>query len=208
MRRPTTLDLVLDIYVDNSGVGRSKPQDWTRVLLVKLGSPKASIMAAVPTDPRYLQPSSSLRAPENFGKIGERRSSDAMATNTGNRVHESRQVLPTRSPSGKASGPKTSRLQKVDKSGSIRKSSLRRAKDSTDALRQRSQHTQNSTSQTGADGSSSTREGRQFTVGNVGNNGMIYLRYVTLAYRTASAAFLPFDYTLKGVRVTNAHLDP
>ena len=149
-------------------------------------------MAAVSTDPRYLQPSSSPRAQDDSGRTRGKRSSDAMATNTGNRSQESRQVLPTRSPSGKANALKTPRLQKVDKSGSIRKNSLRRAKDSTDALRQRSQHTQNSTGQMGVDGSSSTREGRQFTVGKVGNNGLIYLRYVTSPYGTQSGTLLPF----------------
>ena len=57
-----------------------------------------------------------------------------------------------------------------------RQNSLRRAKDSTDALRQQSlnDHVRNATSSS----TSGAREGRQFTVANVGNNGMIYLRFV------------------------------
>jgi hypothetical protein len=60
-----------------------------------------------------------------------------------------------------------------------RQNSLRRVKDSTDMLRERSLHRRRSkrdmkeiTSESTAGG----REGRQFTVANVGNNGMIYLR--------------------------------
>ena len=164
-------------------------------LSVELGSQKSPIMAAVSEDPRYLQQSSSLRAQENLAKTRGKRSSDAMATNAGNRSQENRQILPTRNPSGKANSPKTPRLQKVDKSGSVRKNSLRRAKDSTDALRQRSQHMQNVTNQAGADGSPSTREGRQFTVGNVGNNGIIYLRYVIETSSIDFATFPPLGYT-------------
>ncbi|MCJ1417514.1 Guanine nucleotide exchange factor lte1 [Xylographa parallela] len=66
--------------------------------------------------------------------------------------------------------------EKVDHQG--RQNSLRRVKDSTDVLRERSLQGQRSKKDTTADGISGGREGRQFTVGNVGNNGMIYLRPV------------------------------
>lgn len=55
-----------------------------------------------------------------------------------------------------------------------RQNSLRRVKNSTDVLRQRS--TKATSSDIAPDGLSGGREGRQFTVANVGNNGMIYLR--------------------------------
>lgn len=53
-------------------------------------------------------------------------------------------------------------------------SSLKRAKNSTDLLRERCLKRENLDG--GVDASPSTREGRQFTVANVGNNGKIYLR--------------------------------
>lgn len=55
-----------------------------------------------------------------------------------------------------------------------RQNSLRRVKNSTDVLRQRS--TKATSRDIVPDGLSGGREGRQFTVANVGNNGMIYLR--------------------------------
>lgn len=55
-----------------------------------------------------------------------------------------------------------------------RQNSLRRVKNSTDVLRQRS--TNATSKDIVSDGLSGGREGRQFTVANVGNNGMIYLR--------------------------------
>lgn len=55
-----------------------------------------------------------------------------------------------------------------------RQNSLRRVKNSTDVLRQRS--TKATSRGIVPDGLSGGREGRQFTVANVGNNGMIYLR--------------------------------
>ena len=132
-------------------------------------------MAPVATDQRYLRSSNSGHVPENTGTIGGKRASDVM-TRTGYRNQGSRQIPPTRIPSGHANSYKTSRVQKLDKSNSVHKSSLRRAKNSTDALRQRSQQVHNSAGHAIIDGSSGGREGRQFTVGNVGNNGMIYLR--------------------------------
>lgn len=57
-----------------------------------------------------------------------------------------------------------------------RQDSLRRVKDSTDMLRERSLHRQPTKNGAGLDGNSGGREGRQFTVGNVGVNGMMYLR--------------------------------
>ncbi|MCJ1477381.1 Guanine nucleotide exchange factor lte1 [Lambiella insularis] len=59
-----------------------------------------------------------------------------------------------------------------------RQSSLRRVKDSTDVLRERSSHRQRVKNDSPFDGIPGGREGRQFTVGNVGTNGMIYLRPV------------------------------
>lgn len=65
------------------------------------------------------------------------------------------------------------RSPEVDRSRA-RQNSLKRAKNSTDLLRQRS--LKRETLEGGVDANSSTREGRQFTVANVGNNGKIYLR--------------------------------
>ena len=55
-----------------------------------------------------------------------------------------------------------------------RQNSLKRTKDSTDALRQRSVLRDGKGGV--VDSNPTTREGRQFTVANVGNNGKIYLR--------------------------------
>lgn len=55
-----------------------------------------------------------------------------------------------------------------------RQNSLKRVKNSTDILRQRSLKKDGKDG--GAEANGSTREGRQFTVANVGNNGKIYLR--------------------------------
>ena len=63
-------------------------------------------------------------------------------------------------------------------SGRDRQSSLRRVKNSTDMLRERSLRRQKSTKEVPLDPNSGGREGRKFTVANVGNNGMIYLRLV------------------------------
>ena len=56
--------------------------------------------------------------------------------------------------------------------------SLRRVKDSTDMLRQRSLRRQQPARESPPEGGTGAREGRKFTVANVGNNGMIYLRSV------------------------------
>ena len=55
-----------------------------------------------------------------------------------------------------------------------RQNSLKRTKNSTDMLRQRS--LKRDGKDTNAEGNPNSREGRQFTVANVGNNGKIYLR--------------------------------
>lgn len=59
-----------------------------------------------------------------------------------------------------------------------RQNSLRRVKNSTEVLRQRSATRGNQ--ELASDGAAGGREGRQFTVANVGNNGRIYLRYACL----------------------------
>ena len=61
-----------------------------------------------------------------------------------------------------------------------RHNSLRRAKNSTDLLRERSVH-QQVKNDVASDGNSGSREkkGTQFTVANIGTNGMIYLRLVS-----------------------------
>jgi len=59
-----------------------------------------------------------------------------------------------------------------------RQNSLRRVKNSTDMLRERSLHRTQSKRDAPPDSTAGGREGRQFTVANVGNNGMIYLRSV------------------------------
>ena len=62
-----------------------------------------------------------------------------------------------------------------------RQNSLRRVKNSTDMLRERSlQQPPRGQKEPAPDAGASSREGkaRQFTVANVGNNGMIYLRSV------------------------------
>ena len=62
-----------------------------------------------------------------------------------------------------------------------RKNSLRRAKNSTDMLRERSTQGRNG-KENAIDGSSAARDakGTKFTVSNVGNNGKIYLRFVPI----------------------------
>ena len=56
-----------------------------------------------------------------------------------------------------------------------RQNSLKRTKNSTDILRQRSLKRDGKDAAT--DANPTTREGRQFTVANVANGGKIYLRY-------------------------------
>ncbi|CAD6567754.1 MAG: Guanine nucleotide exchange factor lte1 [Alectoria sarmentosa] len=67
-----------------------------------------------------------------------------------------------------------------------RQNSLKRTKNSTDVLRQRSLKRDGKAG--AADSNHATREGRQFTVANVGNNGKIYLRPTT---RTAQKSPMP-----------------
>lgn len=55
-----------------------------------------------------------------------------------------------------------------------RQNSLKRVKNSTDILRQRS--LKRDAKDAAADANTNTREGKQFTVANVGSNGKIYLR--------------------------------
>ncbi|MCJ1284604.1 Guanine nucleotide exchange factor lte1 [Xylographa opegraphella] len=81
---------------------------------------------------------------------------------------------------------------KVDGQG--RQNSLRRVKDSTDMLRERSLHPQRTKKDIAVEGSSGGREGRQFTVGNVGNNGMIYLRPVKRSTQQNPTQTPPFVY--------------
>ncbi|MCJ1390375.1 Guanine nucleotide exchange factor lte1 [Xylographa bjoerkii] len=82
--------------------------------------------------------------------------------------------------------------EKVDVQG--RQNSLRRVKNSTDMLRERSLHRQRSKKDTTAEATSGGREGRQFTVGNVGNNGMIYLRPVKRSTQQNPTQIPPFTY--------------
>ncbi|MCJ1381656.1 Guanine nucleotide exchange factor lte1 [Xylographa soralifera] len=82
--------------------------------------------------------------------------------------------------------------EKVEVHG--RQNSLRRVKDSTDMLRERSLHRQRSKKDTAVEGTSGGREGRQFTVGNVGNNGMIYLRPVKRSMQQNPSQTPPFVY--------------
>ncbi|KAL8831778.1 MAG: hypothetical protein Q9191_000664 [Dirinaria sp. TL-2023a] len=70
-----------------------------------------------------------------------------------------------------------------------RQNSLRRVKNSTEVLRQRSANRGNQ--DIASDGAAGGREGRQFTVANVGNNGRIYLRPITPGSQQ-KAALPPF----------------
>jgi hypothetical protein len=56
-----------------------------------------------------------------------------------------------------------------------RKNSLRRVKNSTEVLRQRSTRAQHGVKP--SDGTSTSKEARNFTVGSVGTGGKLYLRY-------------------------------
>jgi hypothetical protein len=56
-----------------------------------------------------------------------------------------------------------------------RKTSLRRVKNSTEVLRQRSTRAQHGLKP--SDGTSASKEARNFTVGSVGTGGKLYLRY-------------------------------
>ena len=64
--------------------------------------------------------------------------------------------------------------------GRSRQNSLRRVKNSTDMLRERSSQRKRSKKDVASEATTGGREGRHFTVANVGNGGMIYLRSVGL----------------------------
>ena len=68
-----------------------------------------------------------------------------------------------------------------------RQNSLRRVKDSTDLLREKSAQAQQATKENASDASTPGRDSRarKFTVSNVGNNGKIYLRFVVFCISTA-----------------------
>lgn len=97
------------------------------------------------------------------------------------RAAESVQARTSRSAITKVKGGSDRRNTPSQKSiGRSRQNSLRRVKDSTDALRERSLQTQlPKKAVVAAEGVPGGREGRKFTVGNVGNNGMIYLRFAS-----------------------------
>ena len=64
--------------------------------------------------------------------------------------------------------------------GRSRQNSLRRVKNSTDMLRERSSQRKRSKRDVAPEATTGGREGRHFTVANVGNGGMIYLRSVAV----------------------------
>ena len=99
-----------------------------------------------------------------------------------NRAFEAGEVVPSKITSGKKKAGKSLRKSSERVTGRARNNSLRRVKDSTDALRDRSLQVQQSKKDITSDGSPGGREGRQFTVENVGKNGMIYLRFVYIFY--------------------------
>ena len=77
-----------------------------------------------------------------------------------------------------------------------RQNSLRRAKNSTDMLRERSINRQRAKNDVALDGNSDGRErkARQFTVANVGGNGRLYLRSVPLLLL---ASYLSYSFTVR-----------
>lgn len=58
-----------------------------------------------------------------------------------------------------------------------RKNSLRRVKDSTEVLRQKSTSTRHVANASDGTSATASKGGRHFTVGNVGTGGKLYLRY-------------------------------
>jgi hypothetical protein len=123
-----------------------------------------------------LPPSSSPRAAASSTPAatdtGKRKQSDSAheATVPAGRLSAADVARWPREPAGL---PKRS-VEKVPARG--RQNSLRRVKDSTDVLRERSLKRQRSNRGLPIETGSGGREGRQFTVANVGNNGMLYLR--------------------------------
>ena len=77
-----------------------------------------------------------------------------------------------------ATGLRRKSLEKIH--GRSRQNSLRRVKNSTDMLRERSLQRKRSNRDVTPEATAGGREGRQFTVANVGIGGMIYLRSVAV----------------------------
>lgn len=82
--------------------------------------------------------------------------------------------------------------------GKARKNSLRRVKNSTEVLRQRSTRGQHEIQP--LDDSSTGRTGRHFTVGNVGTGGKLYLR---CASSTTVSNVYAHDLSSTGLQQTN-----
>ncbi|MCJ1403090.1 Guanine nucleotide exchange factor lte1 [Xylographa trunciseda] len=116
------------------------------------------------------------------------REAPAVASGRGHAVNQMDTVAVDRNE--KSSRRKSS--EKIELHG--RQNSLRRVKNSTDMLRERSLHRQRSKKDSMVEGTSGGREGRQFTVGNVGNNGMIYLRPVKRSMQQNPSDMPPFVY--------------
>lgn len=109
--------------------------------------------------------------------LARRRSKNKRASDLAEYTDGSRRVVVTKA--GVDGGvPSLGRKPSEKAAARGRQNSLRRVKDSTDMLRERSLHRTQSKKDTPAEGTAGGREGRQFTVANVGNNGMIYLRSV------------------------------
>ena len=101
---------------------------------------------------------------------------------------------PSRTPNDSRWSTSTERTRPGKKAARGRQNSLRKVKNSTDMLRERSLQRQRSRKEAAtADGGSGSREGkaRQFTVANVGGGGMIYLRCVTNPVLRDASAPLP-----------------
>lgn len=118
-----------------------------------------------------------------------RRETNEGALGDKTRASEAGEVVPSKITSGKKKAKKGLRRKSSERAaGRAQNNSLRRVKDSTDALRDRSLQVQQAKKDITSDGGPAGREGRQFTVENVGKNGMIYLRSVHIFYLTSYCA--------------------
>ena len=112
------------------------------------------------------------------------------------RTSESGQAISSRIASNKKKVGKGLRRKSSERvPNRARNNSLRRVKDSTDALRDRSLQVQHAKKDATPDSGPGGREGRQFTVENVGKNGMIYLRCVLISLLGLAARSMAFWYS-------------
>lgn len=139
------------------------------------GREKEEIMATVA--PSWQASNGSYDTDDTTHALARTRSKNMKASEVAGCTGDSRQVIGTK-PGLNGGVTRVERKPSEKATARGRQNSLRRVKDSTDMLRERSLHRTQSKRDTPTEGTAGGREGRQFTVANVGNNGMIYLRSV------------------------------